>query len=294
MRWVVWSPAKGASASPGSSHPSPTARRGSGSSSTSPSLHEIGRSWSSSDASSVSVRSPIGLRAVRDGSRRAHFASRASVPTTPPPSRSPTAICCPRRSESSSSGGETRWRRTRGTTPPSGAKALPPVPSADAVRRCADEGCAGRTTTVPPATDQADFHGGFIAAEGCFSRTGEPPRFAFVVGLGARDAGQCERLLAFLGVGFISTSSRRKAHYDDEVAFQVRKLVDLVHVVVPFMDEHLPPSFKRQQYEQWRGDLLAHWHTSARRVRRCTVAGCQEPRRAHGLCRRHLYRLRGV
>ncbi len=104
----------------------------------------------------------------------------------------------------------------------------------------------------------------------------------------------CELFLAFLGVGFISRSGRRQAHYDDEVTFRVRKLEHLVDVVIPFMNEHLPPSYKREQFRRWRDDLLSYWQTAARRQRNCTVGGCEELCRAHGLCRRHLYQLRGV
>lgn len=147
---------------------------------------------------------------------------------------------------------------------------------------------------MPPATDTARFLGGFVAAEGCFTRAGDRGHFAFSVGLGAADASTCELLAAFLGVGFLTRSTRRRSHYDDEVSLQVRKLADLAGVVVPFMDEHLPPSYKRVQYERWRAELLVYWEHSARRRRPCTVEGCQEPRRAHGLCRRHLYQERGV
>ena len=78
------------------------------------------------------------------------------------------------------------------------------------------------------------------------------------------------------------------------MAFVVSRLGDLVHVVVPFMDEHLPPSYKREQYLVWRAELLDYWEHEAKRVRPCSVDGCDQPRRAHGLCRHHLYAQRGV
>lgn len=84
------------------------------------------------------------------------------------------------------------------------------------------------------------------------------------------------------------------AHYDDEIAFQVRRLSDLVHVIVPFMETHLPCSYKREQFESWSRELNAYWEVSAKRVRPCAIEGCEERQRAHGLCRRRLYRLRGV
>jgi hypothetical protein len=38
-----------------------------------------------------------------------------------------------------------------------------------------------------------------------------------------------------------------------------------VEVVVPFMDEHLPPSHKRGQYLAWRAELVDYWEHRARR-----------------------------
>ncbi|HSH61406.1 MAG TPA: hypothetical protein VK988_17540 [Acidimicrobiales bacterium] len=128
------------------------------------------------------------------------------------------------------------------------------------------EASAGSTTTVRPATEPlADFISGVVVGEGCFTKTGSPPKFTFSVGLGATDASTCSLLKSFLGVGFVVRSPRRKPHYDDEVAFQVRRSKALLTVIVPFMDEHLPPSYKRVQYEAWRAELVAYWDKRARR-----------------------------
>lgn len=97
----------------------------------------------------------------------------------------------------------------------------------------------------------------------------------------------CDLLRLLLGVGSITFFARRQSHYDDEVTYIVQAMGDLVEVVVPFMDEHLPPSYKRQQYEAWRTKLLQRWETGALRGRPCTVEGCDEPQRAKGVCRRH-------
>lgn len=129
---------------------------------------------------------------------------------------------------------------------------------------------------------------GFVVGEGCFTRTGTRS-FTFKVGLGRIDRGMCETMQEFFGCGFIVDSPRRKPHYDDESAYVVRAFPDLTGVIVPFMDAHLPPSYKRSQYERWRDDLLGYWETRAKRVRRCTVDGCDQPRRAKDLCRRHYY-----
>lgn len=131
--------------------------------------------------------------------------------------------------------------------------------------------------------------GGFVAAEGTFVVSGIRPSFTFAVALGATDRESCALLRAVLGVGHVRAYQRRRAHFDDEICFQVRKLAELVEVIVPFMDEHLPASHKREQYLAWRAELLDHWEHRARRRRTCTVPGCTSPRRAKGLCRHHYY-----
>jgi hypothetical protein len=109
------------------------------------------------------------------------------------------------------------------------------------------------------------------------------------VALGAADAGMCALLHEFLEVGHVRRYPRRRDHYDDEVVWVVRSLRELIEVVVPFLDEHLPASYKRDQYLVWRADLLAYWDGRAKRRRECTVEGCDRAQRAKGLCRRHYY-----
>jgi hypothetical protein len=140
---------------------------------------------------------------------------------------------------------------------------------------------------VQRASDTADFLGGVVAAEGHFHDGGS--RFRFAVALGATDIATCELLREFFGVGAVRVYPRRMPHYDDEATYSVQPMKDLVDVIVPFMDEHLAPSFKREQYETWRAALLDYWEHRAKRRRPCTVDGCDEPRRAKGRCRHHYY-----
>jgi hypothetical protein len=63
-------------------------------------------------------------------------------------------------------------------------------------------------------------------------------------------------------------------------------------VIVPFMDEHLPPSYKRQQYDEWKRQLLDYWEFGIKRLRVCSEPNCEAVQRAKGPCRHHL--LRGV
>lgn len=145
---------------------------------------------------------------------------------------------------------------------------------------------------MPRATDElADFIAGFVAAEGTFIASGTPPTFTFAVALGASDKDSCAMTHEYFGVGTIHSYPRRKPHYDDEVIYRVRALRDLIEVVVPFMDEHLPPSYKREQYLIWRAALLDYWQHGARKPGRrpCLVEGCERPQRAKGVCRHHYY-----
>jgi hypothetical protein len=135
---------------------------------------------------------------------------------------------------------------------------------------------------------------GVVAAEGMFVSTGEPPKFRFAVTLGSEDRVTCEKFLEFFGTGMVYESPRRRPHYQDEVSYIVRSLRTHLAVTLPFMDEQLPASFKREQYLEWKASLLDYWQHRAKRVRPCAVEGCEAPRRAHGLCRRHLYEQRGV
>lgn len=140
-----------------------------------------------------------------------------------------------------------------------------------------------------PATEAAARIAGFVAAEATFVASTGPTAttFAFAVELGAKDEGACAWLAVFFGCGTVHRYERRRPSYDDEVRFQIRKLRDLVEIVVPFMDEHLPPSYKRDQYLVWRAALLPYWQHQARRPSICTCDGCDAPNVAHGRCHRH-------
>jgi len=101
-----------------------------------------------------------------------------------------------------------------------------------------------------------EFVAGFVAAEGSFTSSGGGRRFAFTVALAATDGRTCDRLAEHFGVGRVYRYARREPHHDDVAIFSVQSKRELLRVVVPFMDEHLPPSNKRRQYEAWRDELV--------------------------------------
>ena len=169
------------------------------------------------------------------------------------------------------------------------------APSQDAQGPCAVACCVGATTTVQRAAEEvAAFFAGFVAGEGCFSGSTAGSKFLFEIGLGATDRKILQDLHTFLEAGHVYESRRRKPHYDDEISIQVKAFRALIWVVLPLMDAHLPPSYKRQQYLAWRARLLDYWEHKAKRVRPCVVEGCDKPRRAHKLCRHHLYEQYGM
>jgi len=165
------------------------------------------------------------------------------------------------------------------------------VPSTAATGSFAARVSADLTTTCSRGTELAQFIAGFIAGEGTFTYNGR--NYTFAVALGATDAGSCELLYAFFGVGHLYHYPRRKPHYDDVAVYQVRKTRDLVNVIVPFMDEHLPISYKRAQYVDWREKVLDYWDHHMKRRRTCTIEGCDKPQKGHGVCRHHMYELYG-
>ena len=148
-------------------------------------------------------------------------------------------------------------------------------------------------TTVRPATDSvAGYVAGFVVGEGTFTSSDRARTFTCAVALGASDRDSVELLRAYFGVGRVRWYPRRKPHYDDEISWSVRAFRDLVGVIVPFMDVHLPVSHKPEQYLGWRAALLDYWEHGARRRGTCSVDGCDAPHRAHGWCRHHLYVMR--
>ncbi len=145
---------------------------------------------------------------------------------------------------------------------------------------------------MKPATKtRLDFLGGFVSGEGYFGIHGNPPKFRFAIGLGAQDYDICIVFQETLGVGRVYWYERRKIHYDDEVSFVVQSLKELIYTIVPFMDDHLPASYKRVQYEAWRKELLNYWETRARKVQTCSIEGCKDFRKSHGVCRKHLWKV---
>ncbi len=147
--------------------------------------------------------------------------------------------------------------------------------------------------------------GGLVAAEGSFYvaratpstfRDGSPrKRFVFELVMATRDRQLLEQLRALLGFGSITDRSPSHAHWQPTAALRVASRKAHFTATIPFADRHLLPSAKRRQFEQRRCQLLEYdaRHPVRRGRSTCSVAGCSDPVRGRGLCRRHYYRATG-
>ena len=102
-------------------------------------------------------------------------------------------------------------RSTKHASPPTGVQGRRPAPSPAATDRCEDRGCAVPTTTRRPATDIADFIGGFVAAEGCFHARRTEGWFGFTVALGAADQRPSNCSTSYFGCGRTTWCRRDEA-----------------------------------------------------------------------------------
>lgn len=147
---------------------------------------------------------------------------------------------------------------------------------------------------------------GFVAGEGCFTvarqarrwPAGEVrKRFVFVVAVASRDRAILEQLHAVLGVGSIHELRRNTPRWEPQSRFFVNSLLAHQQVTIPYFDAFLLGGAKREQFVQWRDQLLAYVDRHQIRWGRgrstCKIPGCCGLVRGRGLCRSHYYRVTG-
>ncbi len=151
----------------------------------------------------------------------------------------------------------------------------------------------------------ADFIGGFVSGEGCFSQQvvgsrsdGSPRvRFRFSVGVAERDRAVLEVLREFLGFGSIDVQAARRSNWQPTARFVVHSRRAHELAVVPVFRDVLPQGHKRDVFLQWTDalgrDVAQHPSRWGKGPAACSVAGCSGPVRGQGLCRRHYYRATG-
>jgi hypothetical protein len=150
------------------------------------------------------------------------------------------------------------------------------------------------------------FLGGLFAGEGYFSATprverlaeGSPRmRFRFGISLAARDRDLLVTLQDVLTAGSIYVRRGAREHHQPIATLLISSRIDHHRATIPFAEVFLPPSVKREQFEQWRDALYAYEdHDSIRWGRgpsTCREPDCERPVRGRGLCRRHYYRATG-
>lgn len=147
---------------------------------------------------------------------------------------------------------------------------------------------------------------GMVAGEGCFHiarrsltfSDGSPRlRFVFSVSMASRDRPLLEALQCFLGCGCLNDAPPRQAHWQPTSTLCIASNKAHRAATIPFAEQFLFPSAKRQQFEHWRDALYAYERDRPSRYGRgpsaCTEEGCERPVRGRGLCRSHYYRVTG-
>lgn len=144
---------------------------------------------------------------------------------------------------------------------------------------------------------------GVIAAEGSFMATaggayrdGSPrKRFRFELTMAARDRAIVEATRGLLGYGCIGASAPRQRGWQPTVTLAIGSRRAHRASTIPVVDALLPACAKRDQFERWWRALDTYEASLPPRRERsiCSTAGCSEPVRGRGLCRRHYYRATG-
>jgi hypothetical protein len=148
---------------------------------------------------------------------------------------------------------------------------------------------------------------GFVAGEGSFYTTRAGPdrndgsprtRFIFQLTIARHDRPLLQAMRAALGgVGSIQDIVQRRPNWLPLSTYRVSSRYQTRSVLIPFFDEYLVPSAKRDQFDRWRVEFenyeRAHPTQWGKGPSICSEPGCEKPVRGRGLCRSHYYRATG-
>jgi len=145
--------------------------------------------------------------------------------------------------------------------------------------------------------------GGLVAAEGsfCTAKTGKQYadgtprlRFVFTVKMISADRPLLEALREFLGTGNL-LDERQRGTWQPTSSFTINSFKRHHAATIPFAEQYLLPSQKRQQFEAWCESMRLYEQTHGVKQgrSRCSVENCTDFVRGRGLCRRHYYRATG-
>jgi hypothetical protein len=142
--------------------------------------------------------------------------------------------------------------------------------------------------------------GGLVAGEGSFLVTRRLPpfadgterrRFVFAIAMADRDRTVIEVLRAFVGGGSIRTEPPRREGWQPTCTLSIGSNRQHLRTTIPFYDRYLVTSAKREQYLDWKAELLdylrAHPTQWGKGPSPCRI--CGKPVRGRGLCRSHYY-----
>lgn len=160
------------------------------------------------------------------------------------------------------------------------------------------------TLLLPDLRPLGFMLGGFVAGEGSFSVTRKLPAlrdgsprlsFVFSITVAARDEAMLELLRSFLGYGSIASRKVINPKWQPQVVYTVKSLIAHEMATIPFADEFLLPSSKRDQFYKWKESMKAYVdaHPPRRGRSTCKVEGCEKLVRGRGLCRSHYYQATG-
>jgi hypothetical protein len=122
-------------------------------------------------------------------------------------------------------------------------------------------------------------------------------RFRFQVTVASRDRLLLEQLQSFLSFG--SITDRRPGRPGHQPTSELRVSSFRAHRegTIPFAEQYLLPSAKRNQFDRWRADMEEYLEAHPARwglgPSPCSVPGCRKPVRGQGVCRSHYYRATG-
>ena len=148
---------------------------------------------------------------------------------------------------------------------------------------------------------------GFVAGEGSFYVTSAGAdrvdgssriRFVFQVTIAQHDLHLLHALRSLLSdTGYIAAITQKNRRWLPLATYKATSRIGIRDHVIPFFDQYLLASAKREQFDRWRGDFeryeREHPTQWGRGPSACSQPGCNKPVRGRGLCRSHYYRATG-
>jgi hypothetical protein len=117
------------------------------------------------------------------------------------------------------------------------------------------------------------------------------------VTMASRDRPLLQALREFLGYGSITETPSRQVGWQPTSHFRINSRRGHHAATIPFAEQFLLPSHKREQFVEWRDAFLANEQAHPSKFGKgrstCSVDDCPLPVRGRGLCRKHYYRETG-